>query len=673
MKISFNDPRFDHSSLALRPMFRSPNDASSSESSSDASSDDEIEISRIPTNKSFADSGGSAALPQHANLITASLLEFHATVRAAEILNVANPGTRYDRHSPEAKAFAKKLFADRSQSLASHGMLAEDLHKDELKEVRQQYLTGIDSLGIAEALGNAAASPPILRPSLEAGALSDPMSTLLVDSKHLHTRRLPGVSRYATEFLEVRQLGKGGFGTVYHVVNFVDNQHYAIKKISIDPKRLKQRWQEGGQEEIENVLREIRTLASLEHSNIVRYFGAWIEGSTGSPSRLTQLEGSQSPIFRRVLGDVPSEVGPSESARFHSQSSTKLLRDAHQNVTKFEADSACNADGIIFSEDSFQGQPLNGPSEDDALASTVSLSNETDIFTDGDGRGRRMEPDLSPNRITLCLQMSLHQLNLANYLSPHPSTAPSPESLHELPHTRHCFHLKPSLSIFVSILSGVQYLHSAGIVHRDLKPANIFLSEDSVLRPGFVDASCLACPQQSSRFLNTRIGDFGLVGNVAEELSASACTPNKVVGTEFYRPPPFPVSGELQDLESHGNGKGKGLATARNTVSTRIDEKIDVFALGVLLFELLWRFDTKAERFVVLNALTRSGTLPAEFSGMFAHSTVDAAAGREQRQQHSEPGNMVAECIAGMVHSDPAERWDCARVEACIERVLRMC
>ena len=671
-------------------MFRSPIDASSSDSESGSESDEEVEISRISTNKLATKRSGTGttrspgpSLPSHnAGLITASLLEFHYSVRAAEILNVANHGTgiRYDRQSPEAKALAKKMFANGSQLLASHGMLAEDLHTEELEGARRQYLSGIDSLGV-QALRDtsllATSTPKVALGA--AGAILNPMSSL-----QLYTAR-PGANRYATEFTEIRQLGKGGFGTVYHVINYVDSQHYAIKKIGLDPRRLKKRWQDGGQEEIENVLREIRTLASLEHSNIVRYFGAWIEGPMSSQHGLTELEGSRPPIVRRLLGEKSAEPASVKTDDSYSLSNTNISWGAHQGIVQLErAESVSNSDGIIFGEDS-------APKliEGEATTSTVSLSNETDIFTDGDGRGRS-SPNHNPNQITLCLQMSLHQLNLAGYLSPEPPpTAPSLDPLHKSAHTRHCFHLKPSLSIFLGILSGVQYLHSAGVVHRDLKPANIFLSEDSILRPGFVDASCFACPQQYSRYLNARIGDFGLVGNITEELSAAACTLDKVVGTELYRPPQTQV---LTSSVSDGDGtKGKDLVNSVYAASM-VNEKIDVFALGVLLFELLWRFDTKTERFVVLNALTRSGTLPADFgriieyanSGSTAHvrseggegdlgpAGVDAAH-QEQRQRTYELGDMIARCIAGMVHSDPADRWDCARVKECVERLLQMC
>jgi translation initiation factor 2-alpha kinase 3 len=119
---------------------------------------------------------------------------------------------------------------------------------------------------------------------------------------------------------------------------------------------------------------------------------------------------------------------------------------------------------------------------------------------------------------------------------------------------------------------------------------------------------------------------------------------------------------------------------------------MDVFALVVLLFELLWRFDTKTERFIVLNALTRSGTLPVNFGGIIERANSDSTAhvwsegsegdlgpagvdtaNREQRQQTYELGDMIARCIAGMVHSNPTDRWDCTRVKECVERLLRMC
>lgn len=38
-------------------------------------------------------------------------------------------------------------------------------------------------------------------------------------------------SRYDTDFLEIRPLGRGGFGDVFEVQHKVDGVHYAVKKI----------------------------------------------------------------------------------------------------------------------------------------------------------------------------------------------------------------------------------------------------------------------------------------------------------------------------------------------------------------------------------------------------------------------------------------------------------
>jgi eukaryotic translation initiation factor 2-alpha kinase 3 len=172
-----------------------------------------------------------------------------------------------------------------------------------------------------------------------------------------------------------------------------------------------------------------------------------------------------------------------------------------------------------------------------------------------------------------------------------------------------------------------------------------------------------------------------------EELSAPASVSNKVVGTEFYRPPhPSILTPSTSYEDTEGNAFVKPMTSAM-----MVDEKIDVFALGVLLFELLWRFETKSERFVVLTTLTRVGVLPAGFCDMVDRpgtSGTDCrrsegkevweppgvdAADRQPGRQSLKLANIIAECIAGMVHSNPAERWDCARVKKCIEGVLEMC
>ena len=63
---------------------------------------------------------------------------------------------------------------------------------------------------------------------------------------------------------------------VYRVKHRLDNQVYAVKKIPLSTARLR-RIQYRGMIEVDELLREPRTLARLDHPNIVRYHTVWLE------------------------------------------------------------------------------------------------------------------------------------------------------------------------------------------------------------------------------------------------------------------------------------------------------------------------------------------------------------------------------------------------------------
>lgn len=190
--------------------------------------------------------------------------------------------------------------------------------------------------------------------------------------------------------------------------------------------------------------------------------------------------------------------------------------------------------------------------------------------------------------MTLHIQMSLHPFTLADFLLP--TGAP------EIP--RHCFHAGVSLRILLAVLDGVEYLHREGVVHRDLKPSNIFLTLGEENYHGCVNLrACGRCPKNSEErkttYVQARIGDFGLVTSIACPDTVLPTASSKGVGTEFYRPPLH-----------------FGLPT----------EKLDVFSLGVIAFELLYKFGTKMERHETLKYLKM-----AEFPDNFNSTLGDLA------------------------------------------------
>ncbi|KAJ2452895.1 hypothetical protein EV183_002632 [Coemansia sp. RSA 2336] len=97
-------------------------------------------------------------------------------------------------------------------------------------------------------------------------------------------------SRYHDDFVQLRCLGKGGFGKVYEVRNKLDGRPYAVKQIKIR-----------GEITAEKTLREIKTLANLDHPNIVRYYSSWIE--------VTALRGQR----QGVRGEQMHSMGDDDS------------------------------------------------------------------------------------------------------------------------------------------------------------------------------------------------------------------------------------------------------------------------------------------------------------------------------------------------------------------------
>ncbi|EED12837.1 protein kinase, putative [Talaromyces stipitatus ATCC 10500] len=660
---------------------------------------------------------------------------------------------RLTRDSPEVKQLGKKMFQYKSQFLSSHGVVAGGIEDDDWERIRQYYRDNLDMLGNAAigdaSLANSSGRPgsregrnefpraPLTKSQslisttkiYQAAMEPDPSEssrwniqrrnpgppvnqghseTFLHLNNLLRTPQLPGgetpgpmalvstkyeptidhTSRYASEFVEVKLLGRGSFGQVFEARHHVDGQSYAVKKIPLSKWRLEMLQQEGVQH-LEHILKEIRTLARLEHKNVVRYFGAWVEeryvcpetapldpgedvhmGVEPSKEQHDPAEEDQS--FGIVFGLSSNDGEYDDDNKSDSRShGTGTWSNSHQRRnSRFTNASSLSKKSTILGSGEDDDEDVESIQRNFSIPKAGVLSHDytstsdltgTDIFTNDMSEDpskfqlAHREKTIQNQTVVLHIQMSLHPLTLSAFLNPK----------HRSASACHCFHLLPSLRILLGILSGVEYLHSKGIVHRDLKPANIFLSarEDN-------EGACHSCrgidDQPIRNQYRPRIGDFGLVADISH--CAEKPVPNGVVtvqtgqsprrrfrhvGTEFYCPP-RPDSASNPDSSEYA-----------------INEKLDVFALGVILFELLYRLGTKMERQLVLSQLTRHGSrdgivrIPDDFEDKIE-------CGRVKLRNGMSVAESLSTCIQGMLHPDSSKRWSCEDIRMSLKEIIRV-
>ncbi|MFH4979162.1 hypothetical protein AB6A40_005871 [Gnathostoma spinigerum] len=380
-------------------------------------------------------------------------------------------------------------------------------------------------------------------------------------------------SRLINEFVYVDFLGKGGFGDVILARNKLDGNEYAIKRIPLDP-------QEGNRLN-KKMMREAKLFSRLNHPNVVRYYSAWIEMAPNTNS------GDEISV-KSTTSDIKRTSGPDEDSLMPSR-----LRDLEARACK-------NMESMVEWSSSFQkvassSSSESEPSDEGVVKNPIhtlfsptipSQSNcsEFDVLFEGDNdsgesgkpSGGNKSPSEresysgatsrnAPKRI-LFIQMEYCENSTLRVL---------------IDSTRLSGNSRMIWRIFREILQGLQYIHQQGMIHRDIKPMNILLDGNN----------------------RAKIGDFGLATRdfisrsttVAALSDATNSSHTKDVGTAMY------IAPELLSINVSS--------------STECTTKIDVYSVGIVLFEMFYRpLLPGMERVMILKQLRNQAVFPPDFA-----------------------------------------------------------
>lgn len=309
-------------------------------------------------------------------------------------------------------------------------------------------------------------------------------------------------------------------------------------------------------DEKDKVSREVRTLAKLENQFIVRYFYSWFEYPP------VEWQDNVDRILLRKEKSVDEDYDFSSTSQINSSESNQISSLENSNYPssytfskKFKNTTNNSSSFIVFqntTSNMVSSQPIPEESIEEDRSSFELCSKEAQE------NKNNLKPD---HYIFLYIQMELcKRETLCNWLNSNSNRSK-----------------KDIFKIFEQILNAISYIHSMDLIHRDLKPSNIFLTLNDQIK----------------------IGDFGLVVEMKQNEDELMKEKSSKNGSKF----------------KDNDGTFLYMSPEQLT-GNEYNHKIDIYSLGIILFELIYSFNTQMERIETLKKL-KNHMFPEGFEKKF--------------------------------------------------------
>ena len=366
-------------------------------------------------------------------------------------------------------------------------------------------------------------------------------------------------SRFFNDFTIIKKLGKGGEGSVFEVKNNFDMQHYAIKRIIL---RLNQNKQKEDLNEINN---ELYVLSRHKSPYLVRYYQAWIEDF----NKDDYTDDSDFEDIEEISTITKRKVSYEEK----SNSTLEKGKTLTNNYTSGE-ESSNEEDGEkldIWGDDD--------EDEDEKEEENKKQKKEGKDLTKNEDKKKTKENKFNSkirnNRDKKEVKILYIQMELCGNKTLRDAIDNNQLKTDDI-----------KWKYISQLLEAIHYVHERGCIHRDLKPGNIFIDNDN----------------------DIKLGDFGLVSvhsNVKEEKN------NFWSGSFFKSNANSKLVNYAGELITMGIGT-KFYCSPEQEQSKNYDNKTDIYSLGIIIFEMLYKFDSLMERDIILTAINQKSIFPED-------------------------------------------------------------
>ena len=369
-------------------------------------------------------------------------------------------------------------------------------------------------------------------------------------------------SRFFNDFTVIKKLGKGGEGTVFEVKNNFDMQHYAIKRIIL---RLKQK------EDINEINNELYILSRHKSPYLVRYYQAWIEDFNkedyNDDSDFEGIEGVSTISKRKISFEEKSKSTLEKNT-------TTLKNYLSDGIDSDEEDEKSDGKIDVWGEDDDEDEDEEkSESEKETKKNKKVEKNKID-------NKKRSEDNIfnskfKNNREKIELKILYIQMELCGNKTLRYAIDNNQLKTDDI-----------KWKYISQLLEAIKYIHDRGCIHRDLKPGNIFIDNDN----------------------DIKLGDFGLVSvhsNVREEKN------------NFWSGSFFKNNNNMKYVNYGGELITMGIGTRfycspEQEKSKNYDNKTDIYSLGIIIFEMLYKFDSLMERDIILTKVNQKGIFPSD-------------------------------------------------------------